>query len=118
MTTILDFIKITRIRGVAAYCLVSADGTRMAGNATYPPEFYREISRIARESSRTSDATPLAPPTCVTVRGPKESLLVIPVGGYTLGVTPSPDTPEGQLIDHVLSFLHRIRHQHTVSQKS
>jgi hypothetical protein len=118
MTTILDFIKITRVKGVASYCLVSTDGRRMAGNAAYTKEFYSDLARIAQESARTADDTPLPPPACFSVRGPSASLLVIPVGGYTLGITTTPDTPENQLIEDVQAFLHRIRHQHTVSQKS
>lgn len=118
MTTILDFIKITRIEGVTSYCLVSNDGRRMAGNDDYTDDFYKDLGHIAKQSAQTTKERPLAPPTCFSIRGDSTSLLVIPVGGYTLGITTAPETPEGQLIDDVLAFLHRIRHQHTVSQKS
>jgi len=118
MTTILDFIKITRIEGVTSYCLVSKDGRRMAGNDDYTDGFYKDLGRIAKQSAETTKERPIAPPTCFSVRGDSTSLLVIPVGGYTLGITTAPETPEGKLIDDVLAFLHRIRHQHTVSQKS
>ena len=118
MTTILDFIKITRVKGVDSYCLVSTDGRRMAGNAAFTTEFYSELARISQSCARTTDDTTLPPPTCFSVRGPSASLLVIPVGGYTLGIPITPEVSENKLIEDVQAFLNRIRHQHTVSQKS
>ncbi|WP_300668047.1 roadblock/LC7 domain-containing protein [Desulfoluna sp.] len=116
MTTILDFIKIARIKGVKSYCLVSAEGRRMAGNAT--DTFCKELAQVATEGAGTTQETPLAPPISVSIRSAGASLIIIPVGNYTLSVTPASNVPEGQLIADVLAFLHRIRHQHTVSQKS
>jgi len=118
MTTLLDFIKIARIQGVESYCLVSADGRRMAGNATHTDTFCRDLAQLARKSARATEKTNPAPPASISIRGPESSLIVIPVGGYTLGITTASETPEGPLIRDVLTFLRRIRHQHTVSQKS
>ncbi|VFQ47333.1 hypothetical protein [Desulfoluna butyratoxydans] len=118
MTTILDFIKIARIQGVDSYCLVSADGRRMAGNTAHSDAFCEDLARFAGESARVTEETTFAPPASVSIRGPETSLIVIPVGGYALGITTAAKTPEGPLIDDVMAFLRRIRHQHTVSQKS
>ena len=118
MTTILDFIKIARIKGVAAYCLISRDGRRIAGNDTHAETFYRDLARMAKEGKQTTEATPIPAPTCFFIRGPQESLGVFPVGQYILGITALPSEPEGRLIAEVQSFLQHIRNQHTVSQKS
>lgn len=118
MTTILDFIKIARIQGIDTYCLVSADGRRIAGTTGDTEAFCQAVARLAKDSAKASEETPLPPPASVAIRGPEGSLLVIPVGGYTLCVNIAPETPEDRLIADVLDFLRRIRHQHTVSQKS
>jgi len=118
MTTILDFIKIARIKGVDSYCLVSADGRRMAGTPTHTDTFCGDLARLARESARATEKSDFPPPESVSIRGPETSLIVIPVGGYTLGIITASETPEGPLVNDVLAFLRRIRHQHTVSQKS
>ncbi|SCY84870.1 roadblock/LC7 domain-containing protein [Desulfoluna spongiiphila] len=118
MTTILDFIKIARIKGVDSYCLVAADGRRMAGNTTHADAFCGDLARLARESAKATEDTSFDPPESLSIRGPETSLIIIPVGGYTLGITTAAETPEGPLINDVQAFLRRIRHQHTVSQKS
>ena len=118
MTTILDFIKIARIKGVESYCLVSTNGRRIAGNDTHAEAFYRDLAGMAREGKRTTEATPLSAPTCFCIHGPGEFLLVFSVGQYILGITASHSEPEGKLIAEIQSFLQHIRNQHTVSQKS
>ena len=118
MTTLLDFIKITRIEGVESYCLIRADGRCMAGNAMYTDGFYNTLSRMVKRGNKTTEKGPLSSPTCLWIRGPKESLLLIPFGDYTVGVTPCLERSEQKIMEEVLAFLQRIRHQHTVSQKS
>ncbi len=118
MTTLLDFIKIARIDGVASYCLLRDDGQCLAGTAMYTKNVCTALSRIAKRGQTRREKSDFPPLSGLWIRGTEASLLLIPMGNYTVGVTPSPGRPENDVMTEVLAFLQRIRHQHTVSQKS
>lgn len=118
MTTILDFVKISKINGVARYSLVSGQGKRLAGNHNEAEPFYRELAQLGRDAATTRSRDGMGPLTAMTLTAENDALIVVPVGQFVLGVTPDADLPTPKVIHEVLLFLDRIRHQHTVSQKS
>ena len=117
MTTILDFVKISKIKSVAAYSLVSNEGKRLAGNHSHDVAFYRNLALFGKDASRQPQS-PLGAPKAIVLEGEKSSLLVIPVGPFILGVTPESGFEIDPVLKDIKLFLERIRHQHTVSQKS
>ncbi|MCG8472069.1 MAG: roadblock/LC7 domain-containing protein [Desulfobacterales bacterium] len=118
MTTILDFVKISKVAGVKHYSLVSKKGKRLAGNHQRSESFYKELAQFGKDATAPTTRRDLSPLTAMIIQGESGALIVVPVGSFILEVTPATGYQESSVVDEVLRFLDRIRHQHTVSQKS
>lgn len=119
MTTILDFVKITKLEGLKGFFLVKNDGT--------------VVAHKGEDTESVSPVIALSGLNCIAIqtvlelekfkymifsRSNKENVLIFPMRSYFLGIIKESDASTPDLIAEIKKFFGTIQNKHTVSQNN